>query len=199
MGKNLSVQQAKQQAQRNSLSKAVAHFENLCSMVYPPKGSVFLRGMILYHFNCVDMLTGCLLRYEFKGIPMHSADRKDCGSAGWLEPPITIGIDTGGQHGGMYQVCLPKVCLHIRHTLIIDKSWSVPWQGYHARLLLYEEQSHVPAEYHEGNNTKTLHSYTWVFLSHGGRKLSGRPHIVKNLIGLPFSDDCQSNSTLNEF
>jgi len=40
MKENPSQQQVKRQALQNSLSKAVAYFDNLCSMVYPPKGSV---------------------------------------------------------------------------------------------------------------------------------------------------------------
>jgi len=48
---NLSWQQVKHQVLQKSLSKAVAYFENLGGMVYPPKGSVYLRGMIPCQFQ----------------------------------------------------------------------------------------------------------------------------------------------------
>jgi len=55
MKESLPLQQIKQQVQQKSLSKAVGYFEKLCDLVYPPKGSVYLQGTTLCHFQlCLD-------------------------------------------------------------------------------------------------------------------------------------------------
>ncbi|KIJ27168.1 hypothetical protein M422DRAFT_191355 [Sphaerobolus stellatus SS14] len=54
--KNMSLNQAKQQAQAESLSTAKTYFKDLCQKKYPPKGTVYLRDMNVVGPECNKLI-----------------------------------------------------------------------------------------------------------------------------------------------
>jgi hypothetical protein len=61
---NMSREEAKQQAPEHSLSIAKDHLNQLLDMRYPPKGSVYMRGMVTALMIHSNTLIRIHLRYE---------------------------------------------------------------------------------------------------------------------------------------